>query len=135
MNSSTHSFKHMFIFMPSAAQSSSYGGDMKSDAITPIICEDGGTQIAVQADLPLNVSSERTTESNDPPLNTQTEESMTTSTTPTTSTEDQPPSSPMMDLETDFPSGETFNLSKKKNITADVLCFWNASTQKILVVH
>ena len=100
--------------MPSAAQSSSYGGDMKSDAIMPIICEDGGTQIAVQADLPLNVSSERTTESNDPPLNTQTEESMTTSTTPTTSTEDQPPSSPMMDLETDFPSGETFNLSKKK---------------------
>ncbi|KAM8736654.1 zinc finger MYM-type protein 4-like isoform 2-T2 [Acanthopagrus schlegelii] len=90
--------------LSSAAQSSSYGGDMKSDAITPIICEDGGTQKAVQADLPLNVSSERTTESNDPPLNTQTEESMTTSTTPTTSTEDQPPSSPMMDLETDFPS-------------------------------
>lgn len=110
MNSSTHSFKHVFIYMPSTAQSSSYSGDVTSDAITAIICEDGGIQKAVQADLPLNASSERTIESTN-----QTEESMTTSNLPATSTEHQPPSSPMMDLESDFPSGETFNLSKKNN--------------------
>lgn len=115
MNSSTHSFKPVFIYMPSTAQSSSYSGDVTSDAITAIICEDGGIQKAVQADLPLNASSERTIESTNPPLDTQTEESMTTSNLPATSTEHQPPSSPMMDLESDFPSGETFNLSKKNN--------------------
>lgn len=111
--------------MPSTAQSSSYSGDVTSDAITAIICEDGGIQKAVQADLPLNASSERTIESTNPPLDTQTEESMTTSNLPATSTEHQPPSSPMMDLESDFPSGETFNLSKKNNswCTAPQKCY------------
>lgn len=111
--------------MPSTAQSSSYSGDVTSDAITAIICEDGGIQKAVQADLPLNASSERTIESTNPPLDTQTEESMTTSNLPATSTEHQPPSSPMMDLESDFPSGETFNFSKKNNswCTAPQKCY------------
>lgn len=85
---------------------------MKSDVVTPIIGEDEETQKAVQTDLPLAVSSERSTESTDPQLNTQPEESTTTSDTPTSSTEHQPPSSPMMDLETDFPPGETsYNLN------------------------
>ena len=134
MNSSTHCLKHMFIYMHSTAQSSSYSGDVTSDAITPIICEDGGTQKAVKADLPLNVSSERTIESTNPPLDTQTEESMTTSNPPTTSTEHQPPSSPLMDLESDFPSGETFNLSRKTTSDAqhakNVTCGLRINTMK-----
>lgn len=102
----------MFIFTPATDQSSCYGGDMKSDGVTPIIGEDEETQKAVQADLPPAVSSERSTESTDPQLNTQPEESTTTSDPPTSSTEHQPPSSPMMDLETDFPPGETsYNLN------------------------
>lgn len=94
-----------------ADQSSSNSGDMKSEVVTPISCENEETQKAVQADLPLTVSSERSTESADPQLDTKPEETTTTSDPPTTSAEDQPPSSPMMDLETDFPSGETsYNL-------------------------
>lgn len=88
----------------STDQSSSNSGDMKSEVVTPISCENEETQKAVQADLPLTVSSERSTESADPQLDTKPEETTTTSDPPTTSAEDQPPSSPMMDLETDFPS-------------------------------
>ncbi|XP_044023735.1 zinc finger MYM-type protein 4-like isoform X3 [Siniperca chuatsi] len=88
----------------SADQSSSHSGDMKSEVVTPIIREDEEPQKAVQAKLPLTVSSERSTESTDPQLNTQPEGSTTTSDPPTTSAEHQPPSSPMMDLESDFPS-------------------------------
>nr|XP_046268142.1 zinc finger MYM-type protein 4 isoform X2 [Scatophagus argus] len=87
----------------SAAYQSSFSGDMKPDVVTPIIHEDEETPKALQAALPITVSSEKSVESNDPQLNTQPEESVTTTDPPTTSTEHQPPSSPMMDLETDFP--------------------------------
>uniref|UniRef100_A0A8C4I846 TRASH domain-containing protein n=1 Tax=Dicentrarchus labrax TaxID=13489 RepID=A0A8C4I846_DICLA len=80
-----------------AVQSDScYSGDLKSDVVTPIVRENEKTQKPVQADLPVTVSSERSTESADPQLNT---------------CEHQPPSSPMMDLETDFPSVCTAFLS------------------------
>ncbi|XP_023287336.1 zinc finger MYM-type protein 4-like [Seriola lalandi dorsalis] len=78
----------------SADQSGSHSGDTRSQVVTPIIHEDEDTQKAVQADPPFTVSSERSTDSTDPQLNAQ----------PTTSAEHQPPSSPMMDLETDLPS-------------------------------
>ncbi|TKS86291.1 Zinc finger MYM-type protein 4 [Collichthys lucidus] len=85
-------------------ESSPGRGDMKSDVVTPIIREDEKTQKAVQVDLPLLASSERSTESTDAQPDTQAEGSTATSDPPpTTSAEDQPPSSPMMDLETDFP--------------------------------
>ncbi|XP_018550686.1 LOW QUALITY PROTEIN: zinc finger MYM-type protein 4 [Lates calcarifer] len=87
----------------SADQSSSYSEDMKSQVVAPIICENKNTQKAVQADLPNSVGSEKSTESADPQLNTQ-PGSTTASDPPTTSMEQQPPSSPVMDLETDFPS-------------------------------
>lgn len=93
--------------MSAADQSSSYSGDMKSEVVTPIIREDEETQKAVQAELPVTVSSERSRESTALPLNTQPEGIATTSHPPATSAEHQPPSSPLMDLETDFPSGET----------------------------
>lgn len=90
-------------------QSTSYSGDLKSE-VTPVIREDEETQKAAQADLPLTVSSEKSHKSAESQLNTQSEGSTTTSDPPTTS-EHQPPASPMMDLETDFPSGETsYNL-------------------------
>ncbi|XP_035529892.1 zinc finger MYM-type protein 4-like [Morone saxatilis] len=88
----------------SADQSSCYSVDLKSDVVTPIVRENEKTEKPVQADLPVTVSSEKSTESADPQLNTQSEESAMTSDPPTTSGEHQPPSSPMMDLETDFPS-------------------------------
>lgn len=80
---------------------------MKSDPVPPVIREDEDTQKAVQADLSFNVSTERSTESTDPQLSDQPGRS-------TASTE-QPPSSPMMDLETDFPAGERmlYNFSTK----------------------
>ncbi|XP_019129180.2 zinc finger MYM-type protein 4-like isoform X3 [Larimichthys crocea] len=87
-----------------ADKSSPCRGDMKPDVVTPIIREDEETQKAVQVDLPLPVSSERSTESTDTQPETQAEGTAATSDPPpTTSAEDQPPSSPMMDLETDFP--------------------------------
>ncbi|XP_034714502.1 zinc finger MYM-type protein 4-like isoform X6 [Etheostoma cragini] len=118
----------------SAEQSRSYSRDMKSEVVTPITREDQETQKAVQANLPRTVSSERSPESTvpqldtqlerspkstvpqldtqperspkstDTQLNTQPEGTTKTSDTPTTSAEHQPPSSPMMDLETDIPS-------------------------------
>lgn len=73
-------------------------GNAKSEAVAQIINVDS---------LPVDVSSEGNTETNDAKPNTRLEESTMTSEPPTNSTEHQPPSSPMMDLETDFPSGET----------------------------
>lgn len=82
---------------------------MKSDVVDPKFNEDQEAQTAVQADLPIALNLERSTESADPPLNTQPEESTMM---PASSTEDENPSSPMMDLETDFPPGETlYNLN------------------------
>uniref|UniRef100_UPI0037E988C6 zinc finger MYM-type protein 4-like n=1 Tax=Semicossyphus pulcher TaxID=241346 RepID=UPI0037E988C6 len=88
----------------SADQISSYSGDTEPEMVTPLPPGDEETQKAVQAELPLTVSSEKSTESADPHHNTQPEEGTPTSEAPTTSTEHQPPSSPMMDLESDFPS-------------------------------
>lgn len=85
-------------YVSATDQSSSCNGEMKSDIVPPVIREDEDTQKAVQADLSFSVSTERSTESTDPQLSAQPGES-------TASTE-QPPSSPMMDLETDFPPGE-----------------------------
>ncbi|KAF1375130.1 hypothetical protein PFLUV_G00236280 [Perca fluviatilis] len=97
----------------SADQSRSYSGDMNTEVVTPITREEK----AVQADLPLtpekspestdpqlSTQPERSPESTDPQLSTQPEETTATSDPPTTSAEHQPPSSPMMDLETDIPS-------------------------------
>ncbi|XP_068437013.1 zinc finger MYM-type protein 4-like isoform X2 [Clinocottus analis] len=87
-----------------ADQKSSFNGDVTSEAVNPIIREDEETEKAVQADLPLTVSAESITESTDAQLHTQPERTMTTSDPPSTSAEPQPPSSPMMDLETDIPN-------------------------------
>ncbi|XP_044230878.1 zinc finger MYM-type protein 4 isoform X1 [Thunnus albacares] len=80
-----------------------YSGDVESEVVPPIIHKDEETPKAVETHLPLTVSSEGSTESTVPQLNTQPEEGTTTSDPPTTSAEHQPPSSPMMDLESDFP--------------------------------
>ncbi|XP_026210496.1 zinc finger MYM-type protein 4 isoform X3 [Anabas testudineus] len=80
----------------STDQRGSCNGEARTVTVTPIICEDKDPQPAAQGDLPFSASTERSTESTDPRLNAQPEGS-------TTSTE-QLPSSPVMDLETDFPS-------------------------------
>ncbi|KAK5916387.1 hypothetical protein CgunFtcFv8_011376 [Champsocephalus gunnari] len=87
-----------------ADQRSPHSGDMESEVVAPMIREVEETEKTVQADLPLTVSSERSTESSDPQLSTQPEVTTTTSEPPTTSAELQPPSSPLMDLETDVPT-------------------------------
>ncbi|XP_063764938.1 zinc finger MYM-type protein 4 isoform X8 [Eleginops maclovinus] len=83
--------------------SSPLSGDTESEEVNPIICEDEEAEKAVQADLPLTVSSERSTESSDLQFSIQPEVT-TLIEPPTTSAELHPPSSPMMDLETDIPS-------------------------------
>ncbi|XP_034531021.1 zinc finger MYM-type protein 4-like isoform X2 [Notolabrus celidotus] len=89
----------------SADQSSSFSENTKSEVIAPIPRGAEETQEPEQAELPVTVSSEKITEPTDPQQIIQPEESTTTtSEAPTTSTEHQPPSSPMMDLESDFPS-------------------------------
>ncbi|KAJ4939910.1 hypothetical protein JOQ06_029346 [Pogonophryne albipinna] len=87
-----------------ADQRSPHSGDMESEVVAPMIREVEETEKTAQADLPLTVSSERSTESSDPQLSTQPEVTTTTSEPPTTSAELQPPSSPLMDLETDVPT-------------------------------
>lgn len=82
---------------------------MKFKVVDPTICEDEKPGKAVQADMPLAVSTGRSTESADGQLNAQPETSKAVSNPSTTSTSDQPPSSPLMDLESDFPSGEISN--------------------------
>ncbi|XP_041828802.1 zinc finger MYM-type protein 4-like isoform X2 [Melanotaenia boesemani] len=84
--------------------SSSYTREMKSEMVAFTIREDDKAHKAVQTELLLTVCSESTTESADPQLDNQPETSKTVSDFPATSSKDQPPSSPMMDLETDFPS-------------------------------
>ena len=97
----------MFLCVCATDQRSPHSGDMESEVVAPMIREVEETEKTVQADLPLTVSSERSTESSDPQLSTQPEVTTTTSEPPTTSAELQPPSSPLMDLETDIPTGET----------------------------
>lgn len=57
--------------------------------------------------LPVDASSEGSTGPGDARLRARLEESAVRSDAAANSTEHQPPSSPLMDLETDFPSGET----------------------------
>lgn len=102
--------------MSATDQRGSCNGEARTVTVTPIICEDKDPQPAAQGDLLFSASTERSTESTDPRLNAQPEGS-------TTSTE-QLPSSPVMDLETDFPSGEiphnlisTPNLLKRVKLT------------------
>ncbi|XP_069029053.1 zinc finger MYM-type protein 4-like isoform X1 [Embiotoca jacksoni] len=88
----------------SSDQSSSYNGDRKSVVVAPTIREDAGTQTEVHSEPPQTVSSGTSTKSADPPVDTQPATSETVSDPPTTSAQEQPPSSPLMDLEADFPS-------------------------------
>ncbi|XP_072220783.1 zinc finger MYM-type protein 4-like isoform X2 [Leuresthes tenuis] len=85
-----------------ADQSSSSTGDMKSGVVTPTVPEDGKSHKAVQTDL--TVPSEQSPEPADLQLDIQPGTSKTESFPPDTSPKDPPPSSPVMDLETDFPS-------------------------------
>ncbi|KAG7237225.1 hypothetical protein INR49_032558 [Caranx melampygus] len=85
-----------------ADQRSSFREVTRSEAAASITHEDGGSQKSVLTDLPSTASSDMSTESVEPPLNAQ-PSIMTSSNPPTTSAEHQPPSSPMMDLETDLP--------------------------------
>lgn len=70
-----------------------------------------------EAGPPVDTSSEGNTEISDARASSRLEESATTSDPPAHSTSHRPPSSPMMDLETDFPSGET---SRKLKSAADL---------------
>lgn len=82
---------------------------MKSDEVTTVTGADEEVKDSAQANKPSAVSAVRSAES----AGTQPEESTITTDPPnptndppTSSTEHQAPSSPMMDLETDFPPGE-----------------------------
>uniref|UniRef100_A0A8C2XL09 TRASH domain-containing protein n=1 Tax=Cyclopterus lumpus TaxID=8103 RepID=A0A8C2XL09_CYCLU len=99
-----------------ASNTTSFNGDVKSEAVPPKIREDEETEKAVQADLPLTVSAESIPESSDPQLHTQPEGTTTTSDPPCTSAEPQPPSSPMMDLETDIPNAVTPSMDIKEDV-------------------
>lgn len=70
----------------------------------PIIDDSDGQ---AEAGPPTDVSSEGDTERSDARANARPEANATTSEAAANSTELRPPTSPMMDLETDFPSGET----------------------------
>lgn len=104
-------------YLPETDQNSSHCGDVKSDEVTTVTGVDEEVKDSPQADKPFAVGAERSAESAD----TQPEESTITTDPPTcksdlpnptndpptSSTEHEAPSSPMMDLETDFPPGET----------------------------
>ncbi|KAM6912784.1 zinc finger MYM-type protein 4-like [Xenentodon cancila] len=79
--------------------SSSFNEDMKPDAAAPPTHEDERTLKAVQDDLLLNICSVKSRKPDDTELDNKPE----MSNPPATSAKDQPPSSPVMDLETDFP--------------------------------
>lgn len=87
------------------AETDQIGSDIgRSEAVVPIIDESVGQ---AEAGPPTDVSSEGDTERSDTRANTRLEANAVTSEAAANSTEHRPPSSPMMDLETDFPSGET----------------------------
>lgn len=101
-------------YLPETDQNSSQCGDVKSDEVTTATDADEVKDPA-QADKPSAVSAERSAESagtqpeaitTDPPT-CKSDLPNPTNDPPTSSTEHQAPSSPMMDLETDFPPGET----------------------------
>ncbi|KAK2826357.1 hypothetical protein Q5P01_020571 [Channa striata] len=86
----------------SSDQSSGYGGDMNSVVVNPIVSEDEKIQMVTQVNLAFTGITESITESADPKLNALPEEITTSEPSPSVSAE-CPPSSPMMDLESDFP--------------------------------
>lgn len=91
------------------------GSDIgRSEAVAPITNENVRHP---EAGPPVYTSSEGNTEISDARVNARLEESATTSDPSANITSHQPPSSPMMDLETDFPSGET---SRKLKSAADL---------------
>lgn len=91
------------------------GSDIgRSEAVAPITKE--SVRLA-EAGPPVDTSLEGNTEISDARANVRLEESATTSDPPANSTSHQAPSSPMMDLETDFPSGET---SHRRMCAADL---------------
>lgn len=85
-------------------QSTSQSADIKAEAASPSIPHHEKTQKEEeeQADLPLTQSSEKNPETAEP----EPEMSKMTSDPAASCDEDQPPPSPMMDLESDFPPGE-----------------------------
>ncbi|XP_030615048.1 zinc finger MYM-type protein 4 isoform X2 [Archocentrus centrarchus] len=85
----------------SADQSTSESGDMKSEVVAPTVPhhEEAQKEEEEPADLPLTQSSEKSPETADP----EPEMSQMTSDPAAICAEDQPPTSPMMDLESDFP--------------------------------
>lgn len=103
-------------YLPETDQNSFHCGDVKSDEVTTVTGADEEVKDSAQANKPSAVSAARSAVSAD----TQPEESTittdppacksdlpnSTNDPPTSSTEHQAPSSPMMDLETDFPPGE-----------------------------
>uniref|UniRef100_A0A3Q0TCB0 Si:ch211-266o15.1 n=1 Tax=Amphilophus citrinellus TaxID=61819 RepID=A0A3Q0TCB0_AMPCI len=82
-------------------QSTSESGDMKSEVVAPTVPhhEEAQKEEEEPADLPLTQSSEKSPETADP----EPEMSKMTSDPAASCAEDQPPTSPMMDLESDFP--------------------------------
>lgn len=74
--------------------------------------EDEETLKAVQDGLSLSVCALKSQESHDTWLDNQLEMSITECDLPATSAKDQSPSSPVMDLETDFPPGEKLDHSR-----------------------
>nr|XP_012776789.3 zinc finger MYM-type protein 4 isoform X1 [Maylandia zebra] len=85
-----------------ADQNTSESGDMKSEVVAPTIPHHGETlrEEEDRADLPLTQTSKKNPEAADP----EPETSQMTTDPPASCADDQPPTSPMMDLENDFPS-------------------------------
>ncbi|XP_056867750.1 zinc finger MYM-type protein 4-like isoform X2 [Takifugu flavidus] len=94
-----------------AAETDQMGSDIgRSEAVAPITNE---SVRRAEAGPPVDTSSEGNTEMSDARANARLKESATTSEPPANSTSHQPPSSPMMDLETDFPSACTESFDQK----------------------
>ncbi|KAM9842309.1 zinc finger MYM-type protein 4-like [Aulostomus maculatus] len=80
-----------------------HSADTTSEEVVPPVPKDGEVPKAAEDNLLLPESSEGGIESTAPPVDPQPEASLPASDPPTTSAVDQPPSSPIMDLEADFP--------------------------------
>lgn len=93
--------------MTALDQNTSESGDMKSEVVAPTIPHHGETlrEEEDRADLPLTQTSEKNPEAADP----EPETSQMTTDPPASCADDQPPTSPMMDLENDFPSSEMWH--------------------------
>lgn len=92
------------LYVTALDQNTSESGDMKSEVVAPTIPHHAETlrEEEDQADLPLTQISEKNPEAADP----EPETSQITTDPPASCADDQPPTSPMMDLENDFPPSE-----------------------------